>query len=67
MKYCHNIHIYILYIIYIHIYIYIYINIYICTYIKTFFETSNIFWFLPNLRSLNKIMKSVKNINLKTN
>ena len=40
--------------IYIYIYIYIYLFIYI-------------YIFLPNLRRLNKITKSVKIINLKTN
>ena len=34
---------------------------------KTFASKPVIFWFLPNLRRLNKITKSGKSINLKTN
>ena len=34
---------------------------------KTFIYPRVIFWFLPNLETLAKIMKSVKSINLKTN
>ena len=33
---------------------------------KTFICTRDIFWYLPNFRRRNKITKSVKTINLKT-
>ena len=53
--YIYKIYVYILY-----IYTHIYIN-------KTFITQRVIFRFLPNLRRLNKITKSVKSTNLKTN
>ena len=51
------------------IYIYIYINKYIYIYIKNeiFISKGVIFRFLPNMQRLNKITKSVKSINLKSN
>ena len=65
--YTYCIYIYILYI-YIHIvYIYIYIYIYIYVKNRKFISKRVIFRFLPSLRRLNKITKSAKSINLKTN
>ena len=63
-----NLYIYIKYIYILYIYIYI-LNIYIYIYIKnkTFISKRVVFQLLPNLRRLNKIRKSVKSINLKTN
>ena len=56
---------------YINIYIYMYIYMYICICIyiknKAFITHRVIFRFLPNLRKVNKITKSVKSTNLKTN
>ena len=50
--------------IYIYIYIiYIYLYIYIHIENKTFISLQVIFWFLPNLRRLNKITKIGKSIN----
>ena len=48
-------------------YIYIYIYVYIHIYLLYIYYSRVIFRFLPNLRRLNKIMKSVKSTNLKTN
>ena len=58
-------YIYNTYTIYIYIYIYIYMYIYIKN--ETFISKQVIFWFLPILRRLNSITKSVKSLNLKTN
>ena len=58
---------------YIYIYIHISINththtyIYIYIYMHIFISKRVIFRFLPNLRKLNNITKSVKSINLETN
>ena len=63
-------HIYIIYI-YIYIYKYVYISFYeMSIYIYQKYDIyfmRIIFRFLPNLRRLNKITKSVESINLKTN
>ena len=47
------------------IYIYIYISKTKTS--KKFISPRVIFWFLPSLRRLNKIMKILESINLKTN
>ena len=49
--------------VYVYIYIYIYIN-FVC-HVQMFL--SNVLRFLPKLQRLNKITKSVKSINFKTN
>ena len=44
-----------------------YKNVYIYLKNMTFISTQVISWFLPNLRRLNKIKKSVNTTNLKSN
>ena len=51
----------------IHTYTYIYIYIYIYIYNIILYYKRVTFQFLPNLQRLDKITKSVKSINLKTN
>ena len=58
-------YIYKVYILAIYIYIYIYISKTKTS--KKFISPRVIFWFLPSLRRLNKIMKILESINLKTN